>query len=360
MRRVYNFSPGPAALPLPVLETIRDELLDYQNTGMSIMEMSHRGKVFEGLLDDINQRLRKLASIPDRFDILYMTGGASAQFAFVPMNLSGKGRKAGYVNTGVWSEKAIEQASLLGIQVFDAGSSKDKNHSYIPEVKTTSGLDYLHVTSNNTIYGTQFQKLPSPGDTKLVIDMSSDFLSRPIDWSNIGMVYAGAQKNAGPSGVTIVIVDREYYGRESAETPTVFRYSTYAKNNSLYNTPPTFQMYVFGLVVSWIEKQGGLEEMHKYNHHKAELIYNVMDEFPKFYTGHAVKNARSLMNITFRLPSEDLEGKFLKAAEERKLMGLKGHRSVGGLRASTYNAVGEEACQVLSVLMREFARSNGG
>ncbi len=360
MRRVYNFSPGPAALPLPVLETIRDELLDFQNTGMSVMEMSHRGKVFESLLEDTNQRLRKLAGIPDRFDILYMTGGASTQFALIPMNLSKKGSTAGYANTGVWSEKAIEQAQLLGVNVFDAGSSKDKNHSYIPDVKTKPGLDFLHITSNNTIYGTQFHSFPNPGDTKLIIDMSSDFLSRPIDWTNVGMVYAGAQKNAGPSGVTVVIIDRDYYARESKEIPTMFRYSTYAKNNSLYNTPPTFQIYVFGLVVSWIEKQGGLAEMHKYNVRKADLIYNVMDEFPKFYRGHAVKDARSLMNITFNVPSEDLESKFLKAAEERKLMGLKGHRSVGGLRASVYNAVGEEACQVLSVMMREFARSNGG
>ncbi|MBL8018151.1 MAG: 3-phosphoserine/phosphohydroxythreonine transaminase [Leptospirales bacterium] len=360
MRRVYNFSPGPAALPLPVLETIRDEMLDYQGTGMSIMEMSHRGKVFEGLLEDINQRLRKLASIPDRFDILYMTGGASAQFAFVPMNLSKRGNSAGYVNTGVWSEKAIEQAKLLGINAFDAGSSKDKNHSYIPNVVTKPGLDYLHITSNNTIYGTQFKKFPDPGDTKLIVDMSSDFLSRPIDWNKMGLVYAGAQKNAGASGITLAIIDRDYYAREPNELPTVFRYSTYGKNQSLYNTPPTFQIYVFGLVLSWIEKQGGLAEMARYNERKADHIYSVMDEFPKFYAGHSVKNARSLMNITFRLPSEELEQKFLKLAEERKLMGLKGHRSVGGLRASVYNAVGEEACQVLSVLMREFARQNGG
>jgi len=359
MRRVYNFSPGPAAMPLPVLETIRDELLDYQGTGMSIMEMSHRGKVFETLLEEINQRLRRLAGIPDRFDVLYMTGGASAQFALVPMNLSRKGKTAGYVNTGVWSEKAIEQAKLLGINVFESGSSKDKNHSYIPQLKTKSGMDYLHITSNNTIFGTQFRELPNPGDTKLIVDMSSDFLSGPIDWSNIGLVYAGAQKNAGPSGVTIAIIDREYYSRESGDLPTVFRYSTYGKNGSLYNTPPTFQIYAFGLVLGWIEKQGGLSDMLKYNQRKADFIYSVMDEFPNFYTGHAVRDARSLMNITFRLPNEELEQKFLKAAEERKLMGLKGHRSVGGLRASAYNAVGEEACQVLSVLMREFARQNG-
>lgn len=347
-------------MPTSVLETVRDELLDYQNEGMSIMEMSHRGKVFEGLLEEITARLRKVASIPDRFDILYMTGGASTQFALVPMNLSGPGREAGYMNTGVWSEKAIEQAKLLKLSVFDAGNSADKNHNYIPAIKTKDGLDYMHITSNNTIYGTQFKTLPAAGGTKLIIDMSSDFLSRPIDWTNIGMVYAGAQKNAGPSGVTIVVIDREYYGREKADTPTMFRYSTFAKNQSMYNTPPTFQIYLFGLILSWIEKHGGLEEMQKLGERKAGYLYSVIDEFSSFYQGHAVKEARSLMNVTFRLPGEEFDKKFLKAAEERKLIGLKGHRSVGGMRASIYNAVPEEACQVLAVMMREFAKQNGG
>lgn len=360
MKRVYNFSAGPAAMPTSVLETVRDELLDYRNEGMSIMEMSHRGKVFEGLLEEITANLRRLASIPDRFDILYMTGGASTQFALVPMNLSAAGREAGYVNTGVWSEKAIEQAKILKVNVFDAGSSADKNHNYIPDVRTKSGLDYLHITTNNTIYGTQFKTLPQSGDTKLIIDMSSDFLSRPLDWTNIGMVYAGAQKNAGPSGLTIVVIDRDYYTRESAALPTMFRYSTFAKNQSMYNTPPTFQIYLFGLILSWIEKQGGLAEMSKYNERKAAHIYSVIDEFSSFYTGHAVKEARSAMNVTFRLPGEEMDKKFLKMAEERKLIGLKGHRSVGGMRASIYNAVPEEACQTLAVMMREFAKQNGG
>lgn len=360
MARVFNFSPGPAALPVEVLETVRDELLDFQNTGMSIMEMSHRGKVFEGVFHESLDRLRKLASIPENFDILYMTGGASSQFALLPMNLSGKGRSAGYVNTGTWSEKAIEQAKLLGLDVFLAATSESSNHNHIPaNIQTIPGLDYLHITSNNTIYGTQFQNLPDPGDTKLAIDMSSDFLSRPIDWSKIGIVYAGAQKNAGPAGLTIVIIDRDYYGREPNDLPTMFRYSTYGKNESMYNTPPTFLIYIFGLVLKWIEKKGGLTGIERINREKAKMIYDAIDANSSFYLGHSVKDSRSQMNVTFNLASKSLEEEFLKGAQERKLMGLKGHRSVGGFRASIYNALPVEGCRSLADFMTEFAHKKG-
>jgi phosphoserine aminotransferase len=357
MPRIFNFSAGPAVLPDSVLETIRDELLDYRGSGMSIIEMSHRGKIFDEVYKESLALFRRVANIPERFDILYMTGGASTQFALLPINLARPGHSAGYVNTGVWSEKAIEQAELAGIKVHDAGSSKDKNHSYIPALKLAPGLDYLHITSNNTIYGTQFRDLPDPGDTKLAIDMSSDFLSRPIDWKHIGVAYAGLQKNAGPSGLTVVVIDREYYARESEKTPTMFRYSTFAKNDSMYNTPPTFQIYAFGLVLKWIETNGGLVGVEKHNAVKAQHIYDAIDAFPQFYQGHAEKKSRSLMNVTWNFANKDLEADFLKGAVERKMDGLKGHRSVGGMRASIYNAMSEAGCKALADYMRDFAKS---
>lgn len=360
MTRAFNFAAGPATLPTTVLETVRDELLDFQGTGISVMEMSHRGKIFDAVYQESVSNLRKIAQIPEDFDILYMTGGASSQFALMPMNLSGSGRAAGYVNTGAWSEKAIKEAKAQGLNVFDAGNSKESNHNHIPaEIKTQAGLDYLHVTSNNTIFGTQFQAMPNPGDTGLIIDMSSDFLSRPIDWTNIGMVYAGTQKNAGPSGLTVVIIRKSYYERENDNTPAIFRYSTYAKNDSMYNTPPTFQIYVFGLILKWLESNGGLPGIQKHNENKAKLIYDVIDEFPEFYKGHAQKDSRSLMNVTWNFANPDLDKVFLEGSQERRLDGLKGHRSVGGLRASIYNAMPEAGCKTLADFMREFQKQHG-
>ncbi len=358
MSRVFNFSPGPATMPASVLEIVRDELLDYQGSGMSIMEMSHRGKVFDAVYKESIDRLRKLASIPEKFDILYMTGGASTQFALIPLNFSGKGRTAGYVNTGTWSEKAVEQAKLQGVDVFMAASSQSEKHNHIPAViEKKAGLDYLHITSNNTIYGTQYHTLPDPGDTKLVIDMSSDFLSRPIDWKHIGMAYAGTQKNAGPSGLTVVVIDREYYSREKSDTPTMFRYSTYGKNESMYNTPPTFQIYVFNLIMKWIESTGGLTGMDKVNQEKAKYIYDAIDASPNAYIGHSKKESRSLMNITFNLTDKSKEDEFQKGAQNLKLSGLKGHRSVGGFRASVYNAMPVEGCKILAQYMNEFGEA---
>lgn len=345
-------------MPLSVLETIQKELLDFRGSGMSLMEMSHRGKEYDEVHEASFQRLRRLAAIPDRFDILYMTGGASTQFALVPLNLAAN-KKAGYINTGAWSQKAIEEAKIQNVSVVEIASSEDKNFSYIPEIKSIpDGLDYVHMTTNNTIFGTQFQTLPPAGDAKLVIDMSSDVFSRPIDWTNIGLMYAGAQKNAGPAGLTVCVIDKEYYAREAKTIPSMFRYSTYGKSKSLYNTPPTFGIYIFGLVLEWIENQGGLAGMEKHNRAKAGLIYDAIDKSGGFYIGHAVPNSRSFMNITFNLARKDLEGAFLKGAEERKLSGLKGHRSVGGMRASVYNAMPEEGCRVLADYMKEFAREN--
>jgi len=365
MKRVYNFSPGPATLPIEVLEQIRDELLDYHNTGMSVIEMSHRGSVFSKIHDESMDLLRNIAQIPENFDILYMTGGASTQFALVPLNLTGnrfnqKKGKAGYINTGTWSTKAIEQAEILNVDYVVIASSKDKNFSYIPKnYEIPSNLDYLHITSNNTIYGTQYHKFPEPKDTKLIIDMSSDFISKPIDWKNIGLVYAGLQKNAGPSGMTVVIIDKEYYKREYEYLPTMLRYSTFGESKSLYNTPPTFQIYVFNLILKWIEKKGGLEEIHKINQRKAKYIYDAIDQSNGFYIGHAEKEDRSLMNVTFRLKNESLQDEFLKKAKENNLMELKGHRSVGGLRASIYNAMPEEGCKILAEFMLDFYKKHG-
>lgn len=359
MDRVFNFSAGPATMPLEVLETAQKELLDFRGSGMSVMEMSHRSKEYDAVHAGSIERLRKLAGIPDRYDILYMTGGASTQFALVPLNLCTTG-KTGYVNTGSWSKKAIEQAKIQNREMIEIASSADKNFSYIPQIKDVpAGLDYVHLTSNNTIFGTQYHTLPAPGDSKLVIDMSSDVLSGPIDWTDIGLAYAGAQKNAGPAGLTIVVIDKSYYEREKDSTPSMFRYSTYGESNSLYNTPPTFGIYLFDLVLQWLEKQGGLGAMKAKNEAKAGLVYDAIDDSGGFYIGHAEKDSRSLMNITFNLANKDLEADFLKGAGERKLSGLKGHRSVGGMRASTYNALPEAGCKALADYMKEFAAEKG-
>ena len=349
-------------MPTSVLQKIQKDLLDYQGCGMSLIEMSHRGEVFEKVYTESIARLRRLAAIPERFDILYMTGGASTQFALVPLNLSGSQPKplAGYVNTGSWSQKAIAQAKIQGIEIHLAGSSEDQNFNYIPErLESREGLDYLHITSNNTIFGTQYKRFPVPrlelkSDSPLVIDMSSDFLSQAIDWENIGLVYAGAQKNAGPAGLTIVIIDRKCYGREKESTPSMFRYSTFAKSQSMYNTPPGFQIYVFALVLEWIESMGSLEGIARHNSQKAQLIYDMLDEYPDFYKGYARKQDRSLMNITWNFPEPKLDTLFLEGAVKRQMCNLKGHRSVGGLRASIYNAMSKEGCQKLAEYMKEF------
>ena len=357
MNRVFNFSAGPATLPLPVLEEAQGEFLDFRGSGMSVMEMSHRGPEFMGIYKESVQLLREVASVPDNFDILYMTGGASQQFTLIPMNFSKPGNRAGYINTGTWSKKAIAQAGLQGVEAHICASSDDANFAYIPDkLDLPQGLDYVHMTSNNTIVGTQFAKFPAlQGDAKLMIDMSSDFLSRPIDWTNIGMVYAGAQKNAGPSGLTIVIVDKAYYERESDKTPPLLRYSTYAENESMYNTPPTFPIYIFGLVLKWIRSQGGLEKMDALNREKAALIYDALDALPEHYLPHARQDSRSLMNITFNLKDKSREKEFLEGSVARKLSGLKGHRSVGGFRASIYNAMPRAGCEALAAYLGEFA-----
>lgn len=355
--RVFNFSPGPAVLPLPVLETVRDNLLNYQGSGLGIMEMSHRGKLFEDILATADKNLRELLSISDDYDVLWCTGGATMQFSMVPMNLLPKGGVADYIVTGEWAKKALAEAKKFG-ETHVAASSEDKNFSYIPSnFSFSSSPAYVHFTSNNTIYGTQYQTEPSaPGS--LVCDASSDFLHKKLDVSKYGLIYAGAQKNAGPAGITLVIIRKELYGRSPQGLPVLLDYNTYGKNQSLYNTIPSFPVYVVGEVFKWLKSQGGLAEMEKRNREKAAVLYNALDA-SQFYKPNVEKSARSVMNVCFRLPSEELEGKFVKEAEAAGLNGLKGHRSAGGIRASIYNAFPREGVEALVQFMGEFERKNG-
>ncbi|SIS99665.1 3-phosphoserine/phosphohydroxythreonine transaminase [Alicyclobacillus vulcanalis] len=356
MKRVDNFNAGPAALPLEVLEEVREELIDFRGTGMSVMEMSHRSKEYEAVHNEAQARLRRLLGIPDDYRVLFLQGGASLQFAMIPMNFLGDGRRALYVLTGAWSEKARDEAVRFGEVVVNdwatAGGYRDIPDR-IPE--DDGAFAYVHITSNNTIFGTQWPQFPKTL-SPLVADMSSDILSRPIEVTDFALIYAGAQKNLGPSGVTVVIAKDEFLAGENANLPTMLRYSTHVKSNSLYNTPPTFAIYIMDRVLAWVERLGGLAAVAERNRKKAALVYEAIDRHPQVYLGHAEKRARSQMNVTFRLASEELERAFLSEAAERGFVGLKGHRSVGGCRASLYNAVPVEAAERLAQFMDDFAR----
>jgi len=358
--RIHNFNPGPAALPLSVLEEIQEEFLDFRSGGMSILEISHRSKDFDAVIEDAEARIRRLLRLPADFHVLFIQGGASMQFAMVPMNLAAENPGVDYVDTGTWSSKAIKEAQILGRQVNIAASSKDRDYAYIPDaLKLDPGSAYVHITSNNTIKGTQWRVFPDTGAVPLVADMSSDILSRPFDAAPFGVIYAGAQKNVGPAGVALVLIREDMLGRSPRNVPAMLRYGTYAESRSLYNTPPVFSIYVVQLVMKWLEEtMGGLERMDAVNREKAALLYGVIDE-SGYYRGTADVNARSLMNVTFRLPSEELEKKFLAEAGENGMGGLKGHRSVGGCRASLYNAVELRSVQALAEFMKDFARRNG-
>jgi phosphoserine aminotransferase len=361
-KRAYNFNAGPSALPLSALQKAQSELLDFQGAGMSILEMSHRGKEYEAVHNQVIALLRELLSIPEDYDVLFLQGGASLQFAMVPMNFLPAGRRAAYVTTGVWSEKALAEAKSLG-DVYEAATTKAGRHSNIPapgDLKYDADAAYLHITSNNTIYGTQWREFPDTGNVPLIADMSSDILSRPFDVSKFSLIYAGAQKNLGPAGVTVVIIKKSFLATANPGIPTMLRYGTFAKENSLYNTPPTFGIYLMGLVLAWVKEQGGLAAITRRNEEKAALIYDAIDASQGFYTGHAVPADRSRMNLTFRLPTEELEKKFLAEAKQANFVGLAGHRSVGGCRASAYNAVPVEACQALRELMVKFQKDNFG
>lgn len=360
MNRAYNFNAGPAALPLAVLKTAQAELLDFNGTGMSIMEHSHRGKDYEAVHNQAIELLKELLGIPEGYEVLFLQGGASLQFSMVPMNFLPAGKQAGYVMTGVWSEKAYDEAAKLG-KVFVAASAEAGNYRTIPsckEIKYDADTAYLHITSNNTIYGTQWQEYPDTGAVPLVADMSSDILSCPIEVSKFALIYAGAQKNLGPSGVTVVIIRRDFLEQAQKNIPTMLSYATYAKNNSLYNTPPTFGIYMMKLMLEWVKAEGGLPAIYKRNQEKAALIYEAIDKSSGFYVGHAQPSARSLMNVTFRLADEQLEKKFLAEAKVNGFVGVNGHRLVGGCRASLYNAVPYETCKALRDYMLAFQKEN--
>jgi phosphoserine aminotransferase len=362
MARVYNFNAGPAALPLAALERARDELIDFQGSGMSIIEHSHRGKEYEAVHDEAEALVRELLSVSDQYHVLFLQGGASQQFAMVPMNLLPQGKSADYILTGGWSEKALDEAKIIG-QTRIAWTGESTKYTRIPEpseIKLDPNAAYVHLTSNNTLYGSQWFDFPDTGNVPLVGDMSSDFLWRKFDVSRFGLIYAGAQKNAGPSGIVIVIVRKDLVESGRKDIPKIFRYKTHAETRSLYNTPPTFSVYLVRNVLSWLKDQGGLAVMEKRNREKGKVLYGAIDAAPDFYRCPVEKKARSLMNVVFRLPSEALEEQFVAEAKKAKMIGLKGHRSVGGIRASTYNAVSLEAVEALTAFMADFAKKAKG
>jgi phosphoserine aminotransferase len=361
MMAVHNFNAGPAALPRAVLERARAELLDYQGRGMSILEMSHRSPEYEAVNRSAEARFKALLGLGDDYRALFMQGGASAQFAILPMNFLGPDAVADYVVTGVWGEKALEEARRIG-RANLAASSAEGGYRDLPEpgaIRRSDRPAYVHITTNETIQGVQWPAIPDLGDAPLVADMSSDILSRPIDASAFALIYAGAQKNIGPAGVTAVIVRQSFLEQSRGDLPAIFSYRTYAKNSSLYNTPPVFAVYMLDLVLAWIEEQGGLPAMAARNARKAALLYGAIDRHAGFYRGHAAPAARSEMNITFRLPEEALKRQFVEEAQGAGMVGLAGHRSVGGIRASLYNAVEEQSCAALADFMDAFARKNG-
>jgi len=358
--RVYNFSSGPAVLPVSVLEQIQRDLVSLPGVGMSILEVSHRSAIFEQVIAKAESDLRELAGIPANYKVLFLQGGASLQFSMVPMNLLTEGRTADYIITGTWTDKAAKEAKKVGTVNIAATSAAD-NFSRIPaqsEWTLTPGAAYVHITSNNTIEGTQWHSEPNVGDVPLISDASSDILSRPIEISKYGLIYAGAQKNLGPAGTTIVIIREDLLQRSSKSLHTMLNYATHAENGSLYNTPPVFAIYGVGLVLQWLRTQGGLQAIARLNQRKAAKLYAEIDR-TGFYRPTANKDDRSLMNVTFRLPSEALEKQFVKESTTAGFDGLKGHRSVGGMRASIYNAFPEDGIDGLVDFMREFERKNG-
>lgn len=360
--RIFNFSAGPAVLPEPVLKQAQRDLFTLPGVGMSVLEISHRSAAFEQIIAEAEADLRKLVGIPDNYKVLFLQGGASLQFTMIPMNLLPKGASADYLLTGSWGQGAIKEAKKLGT-VREAATTADTNFNRLPkaeEIKLDPNAAYLHYTSNETIFGVEFNEEPVAGNVPLVCDMSSDFISRPIDVSKYGLIYAGAQKNAGPAGATIVIIREDLLDRVPEGLPATLDYKNLAKNGSMYNTPPCFAIYICGLVFKWaLNDIGGLEKVQIQNQEKAAVLYKAIDASDNYYRGHAEADCRSQMNVTFRLPSEDLEKKFIKEATAAGLDGLKGHRSVGGLRASIYNAFPKAGVEKLVEFMANFQKNNG-
>jgi phosphoserine aminotransferase len=360
VHRIFNFSAGPAILPLPVLEEAQRDLVALPGLGMSVMEISHRSPTFEGILNTAVADMRELAGIPDNYKVLFLQGGASSQFAMVPMNLLPAGATADFIITGDWGKKALKEAKKFGVTKTVA-TTESTNFARVPtqeEIALTPGAAYVHMTSNETIHGNEFHYLPEVGETPLVCDTSSDMFSRPIDISKYALIYAGAQKNLGPSGVTVVIIRDDMLARSQDTLPTMMNYKTHAENGSMYNTPPAFGIYILGLVLKWMKAAGGLTAIEATNIRKADALYAELDR-SGFWKPHVDTASRSRMNVTFRLGTEDLEKKFAKEASAAGFDGLKGHRAVGGIRASIYNAFPEEGVLQLVDFMKEFERTNG-
>lgn len=359
MARVYNFSAGPAVLPEEVLKEAAEEMLDYNGTGMSVMEMSHRSKAFEGIISDAEKTLRDLMDIPGNYKVLFLQGGASQQFAMIPMNLM-KNRVADHINTGQWAKKAIAEGKIYG-KINVIASSEDKMFSYIPDLTNltiSDDADYVYICHNNTIYGTKYNQLPETGGKILVADMSSDILSEPVDVTKYGIIFAGVQKNIGPAGVVVVIIREDLITDDVLPgTPTMLKYKTHADNKSLYNTPPAYGIYICGKVFKWVQNLGGLEAMQKINLEKAAILYDFLDS-SKLFRGTVVKKDRSLMNVPFVTGSDELDAKFIKEAKAAGFENLKGHRSVGGMRASIYNAMPIDGVKALVEFMKKFEEEN--
>lgn len=359
MGRVYNFSAGPSMLPLEVLERAQKEMLDCNGSGQSVMEMSHRSKEYQAIIDEAEALFREILNIPDNYKVMFLQGGASTQFSMVPLNLASKNKKADYVITGQWAKKAQQEAARY-IDANIIASSADKTFTYLPKVdKTmlTPGADYVHITYNNTIYGTHYNTMPDFGDAVVVTDMSSCILSEEVDISKFGLIYAGAQKNMGPAGVTVVIAREDLIGDAMDMTPIMLNYQTHADNGSMYNTPPTYAIYICKLVYEWVKNMGGIPAIHEINVKKAKLLYDFLDS-SKMFRGTVVPEDRSLMNVPFVTDSDELNAKFIAEAKARGFVNLKGHRTVGGMRASIYNAMPTEGVEKLVDFMKDFEMNN--
>ena len=360
MTRTMNFNPGPSSIPLPVLEQARDEFLNFKGSGMSVLEVSHRSPEYDAVHEETQALLKELLGVGDDYQVLFLGGGASSQFAMIPMNFLGEGQVADYVNTGTWSNKAITEANIIG-KAHVAASTEDDNFTRVPKLEEcnfTKGAAYVHITSNNTIKGTQWHQFPEV-DAPLIADMSSDILWRKFDASKFAMIYAGAQKNLGPSGVTVIVIRKDFVETANDGIPTMLSYKTHLKKNSLFNTPPCFPIYMVNKTLNWIMDQGGMEVVEANNRKKGDLLYQTIDSNPDFFRAPVEKASRSYMNVVFRLPTEELEQAFVAGGKERNMTGLKGHRSVGGIRFSIYNAIPLEWIEAVTAYMTEFAKANG-
>lgn len=357
MSRVYNFSAGPSCLPEEVLQQAAAEMLDYKGTGMSVMEMSHRSKPYQAIIDETEALARELMGIPENYKVLFLQGGASLQFAMIPQNLMVNHKRAAFMNTGAWSDKAIKEAKKFG-EALVVASSKESTFNYIPEIPAIpENIDYFYICANNTIYGTKFNEFPQTGNVPLIADFSSCIMSEKVDVSKFGLIFAGAQKNLGPAGVCLVIIRDDLVGKAPESTPTMMNYQTHVDNGSMFNTPPTYGIYIMGLVFQWIKKNGGIEAMEKRNREKAALLYDFLDSSSMF-KGTVVAKDRSLMNVPFVTGNEELDAAFIKEATAAGLVNLKGHRSVGGMRASIYNAMPTEGVRALVDFMKAFEAKN--